>query len=630
MKSQEKKEAGSAREEIDRLVMGGESRRAQSLLRELWKRDPGPKTAGFVVSRFERLRPTLAVRPCRIAILRSFTVEPVVPVLRAAAMVNGIDPVVWVGSFNAYAQEILDEKSSLYSFAPDIAILAVQTRDAAPKLWHAFTELFPAEVREVAGSVTESFERLVQAFRSRSKAHLVLHSFEQPSFNSHGVLDSQAEISQGETIWQINRELRRLSQKHPGLYFLDYDGLVARSGRQNWHDERKWLTSRMPITAEHLIDLANEWMRFIHPLTGKICKALVTDLDNTLWGGVIGEDGMGGIQVGAEYPGAAYLALQRVILDLYQRGIILAVCSKNNPAEAMEAIEHHPGMLLRPHHFAALRINWKDKASNLREIAQELNIGIDTLAFMDDSLIEREWICVNLSEVTIIDLPDDPMLYAETLRRSAVFERLSLTGEDRERGRYYAEERLRTELRDGVYSLQDFYRSLMMEVEISSPTVETVARIAQLTQKTNQFNVTTRRYSEQEIAGLARSREWGVCAIRLRDKFGDSGLVGVAISHYRNATCEIDTFLMSCRVIGRTVETAFLASIAEHAIARGAKRLIGRFIPTRANAMARELYPSHGFTCASEGDDGLCWEFDLTRGAILWPEWIKRRFIEGD
>ena len=631
MKSEQRKEKElrTLREEIDRLATAGESRQAQALLGKLWKQEAGPKTAGFVVSRCETLRPTLRLRSCRVAILRSFTVEPVVPVVRAAAMVGGIDPVVWVGNFNAYAQEILDENSGLYAFAPDIVLLAVQTRDVAPRLWNDFTELSQAEVGAAIGGVIETFENLIEAFRSRSKAHLVLHSLEGPLFNSQGVLDSQVETSQAASIREMNQELWRLSHKYPGVYVLDYDGLVARYGRQNWHDERKWLTSRMPIRAEHLVDLANEWLCFIHPLTGKICKALVTDLDNTLWGGVIGEDGMGGIQVGAEYPGAAYQAVQRVILDLYQRGIILAVCSKNNALEAMEALEHHPGMLLRPHHFAALRINWSDKMRNLNEISKELNIGIDALAFLDDNPIEREWIRGSLPEVTVIDLPEDPMGYATVLRQSPVFERLSITGEDRERGRYYVEERLRTELRDSAYSLEDFYHSLMMEVEISSPTVETLTRIAQLTQKTNQFNVTTRRYSEQEIADLVRSRDWGVYAIRLRDKFGDSGLVGVAINHFTDGVCEIDTFLMSCRVIGRTVETAFLASIAENAKGREAERLIGSFIPTKANAMAKDFYPSHGFTCTSEGDGQVRWEFDLTRGVIPWPQWIKRHILEG-
>ena len=363
------------------------------------------------------------------------------------------------------------------------------------------------------------------------------------------------------------------------------------------------------------------------PLDRKVRKALVTDLDNTLWGGVIGEDGMNGIRVGEEYPGAAYQALQRAMLDLYQRGIILAVCSKNNLSDAMEVFEHHPGMLLRPQHFAVLRINWNDKAQNLREIAAELNIGIDALAFLDDNPVERQWVRSQLPEVTVIDLPDDPMGYAQALRDNPVFERLSLSTEDRERARYYAEQRLRTELEQNVASLEDFYQSLQMEVEISLVTTETLARIAQLTHKTNQFNLTTRRYSEQQIAGMAADRDWRVYSLRVRDRFGDNGLVGVAITRYQERICEIDTFLLSCRVIGRTVETAILATIAEQARIKGSESLIGWFLPTKKNAPAKDFYSSHGFTCTLEEDGKSRWEFDLTRGDILSPSWFKRQVL---
>jgi HAD superfamily phosphatase (TIGR01681 family) len=211
-----------------------------------------------------------------------------------------------------------------------------------------------------------------------------------PALPSHGIFDAQSEVGQATAIREINEKLRQIARGHNGVYILDYDSLVARHGRVRWHDERKWLMARLPVSAENLVHLAKEWMRFIHPLSGKICKALVTDLDNTLWGGVVGEDGPDGIQLGPEYPGAAYQSLQRVLLDLYRRGIILAVCSKNNTSDAMEVLEEHPGMILRPRHFAALRINWNDKAENLREIAAELNIGIDSLAFLDDNPVERE------------------------------------------------------------------------------------------------------------------------------------------------------------------------------------------------------------------------------------------------
>ena len=332
---------------------------------------------------------------------------------------------------------------------------------------------------------------------------------------------------------------------------------------------------------------------------------------------------MDGIKLGATYPGAAYRALQRVMLDLYRRGIILAVCSKNNPPEALEAIEKHPGMLLRPEHFAALRINWRDKAANLREIANELNIGIDSIAFIDDNPVEREWVAGQLLDVTVIDLPTDPMKYAAALRESPVFERLELTDEDRARGRMYAEQRMRSDLQEAAGSLEDFYRSLAMKVDIEPVNAKTLARAAQLTQKTNQFNLTTRRYTEQQLEALS-SPQWRKYVIRVADRFGDNGIVGMALTRTENDVCEIDTLLLSCRVIGRTIETAFLAALASDARRAGANVLLGRFVPTKKNAPAKDYFKSHGFAMIEEKDGVSTWELPLER-APAPPPWIELR-----
>ncbi len=357
------------------LLSSGSAVAAHARLAELWRKESGAASAAFITSRFEQLRDRLALRPYRVAFLRSFTVEPAIPLLRASAFLGGIDLSVHLGDFNAYAQEILDENSSLYQFAPDAAVLAVRTVDVAPDLWQAFADLSPDEAEEASRRVCNSFAQWIRAFRKRSQAALIVHNLEQPTRPVQGVLDAQCEANQATAIRKANEGIRRAADEHRGVYVLDYDGLVARHGRLCWQDERKWLTARMPIAADQLLHLSREWMRFLVPLTGKVAKALVVDLDNTLWGGVIGEDGMTGIKCDAEYPGSAYQVLQRAMLDLSKRGILLAICSKNNLDDAMEALNSHPGMLLRPKHFAAMRINWLDKAQNLRDIASELNIG---------------------------------------------------------------------------------------------------------------------------------------------------------------------------------------------------------------------------------------------------------------
>jgi FkbH-like protein len=617
------------RKEVDDFLAAGSAKLAALRLAELWRRESGTGTAAFVVSRFEKLRDQLSLLPYRLVILRSFTVEPAIPLLRAAAFVNGIDLTVQLGDFNAYAQAILDRESSLYKFAPDGVILAVRTADLAPDLWQEYADLDADAVGAAVKRVSNSFQQWIRAFRERSQAALIVHNLEEPARPSAGLLDAQLESGQSAAIQQINQELRRVAGEHRGVYVLDYDGLVARHGRLRWKDERKWLIARMPIAAEQLIQLSREWMRFLVPLTGKIAKALVVDLDNTLWGGVIGEDGMQGIKLSAEYPGAAFQALQRVMLDLARRGILLAVSSKNNLEDAMEALQSHPGMLLRPKNFAAMRINWNDKSQNLREIAAELNIGIDSLVFMDDNPVEREQVRAALPEVTVIEMPDDPVEYAAALRECMAFERLTLSAEDQQRTSFYVAERERSQAEQTFQTKEDFYRYLEQEAEIATVMPATLARISQLTQKTNQFNLTTRRYSEPQIADMAAKPEWQVLSIRVRDRFGDHGLVGVAITRDEKDVCEIDTLLLSCRVIGRTVETALLSYLAQAAGARGRSRLAGKFLPTKKNAPAREFYAQHGFQLHTQNAEGSLWELDLKQHPIAFPEWIKLNKIDG-
>ncbi len=619
------------RGEVDGLIAQGAFDLASRRLAELWRRDPAPATASFVTSRLEPLRDglqnqtrdKLALTKFKLAILRSFTVEPIVPLLRAEAFACGIDLEVHVGDFNTYVQDLLDSQSPLYRFAPNATVLAVRTDQAAPELWRDFADLAPEAAQAAAERVVRGYEQWIGAFRKHSQAALIVHSLERPPSPSLGVLDSQSETGQSGLIRQINRGLRRIAAGFHGVYTLDYDALVARQGSEHWHDERKWLTARLPIAAGHLLQMAREWMRFIVPLSGRTAKVLVVDLDNTLWGGVIGEDGMAGIKVGSEYPGAAYQALHRALLDLSRKGILLAVCSKNNLDDAMEALENHPGMLVRAKHFAAMRINWTDKAQNLREIAQELNVGIDALAFLDDNPFEREQVRAALPEVTVIDLPKNPLEYASAVRNCAAFERLTLSAEDQQRTEMYAAQKERAGAEQTFQSKEDFFRFLEQGAELDPVSDLTLARVAQLTQKTNQFNLTTRRYTETQIAEMAKQPDWHIFSIKVHDRFGNHGLVGVAITHDAGEQCEVDTFLLSCRVIGRTVETALLAHLAESARQRGRKRLVGWFLPTKKNAPARDFYQEHGFERQETNGAGSLWTLDLPSSRLRCPDWIK-------
>lgn len=618
------------RKQISQCIGERNGLAARGLLSEYWKREKGPAAAAFVASSYNELRGNFNLLPCRVAILRSFTVEPVAPLLQAAAFIAGFDLTIHIGDFNSYAQEILDPESGLYEFKPDAVVLAVQTRDIAPDLWSDYSGLSESQRVAAVNRVVHQFADLIRVFRANSEAHLIIHTLEEPVVFGQGLLDSQTLDGQSETIRHLNKELRKLARTQPGVYILDYDSLVARHGRCAWHDERKWLAVRMPVTSSHLIDLAEEWIRILHPLTGKVAKALVVDLDNTLWGGVIGEDGMDGIQIGPEYPGASYQELQRVMRDFYHRGILLAVCSKNNLDDALEVFDKHPGMILGRRHFASMRINWQDKVQNLREIASELNIGLDALAFLDDNPVEREQIRAALPEVAVLEIPPDPFGYASALRTCPLFERLVLSEEDKQRGGYYVAQRERLELETACASKEGFLRSLQQEVEIAAVDSATLARVAQLTQKTNQFNLTTRRYSEQEVAEMVSRRMRNVFSVRVRDRFGDNGLVGVAITFDQGNVREIESFLLSCRVIGRSVETAVLSYIAQDARNRGLAQILGRFLPTKKNAPARDFYTQHGFSLDRTDTEGSLWTLQLSNGIPACPEWIKLTIRQKD
>ena len=608
------------RKELDRATKAKDASLAWALMFELWSNFPGPASASIILTELNALKDLdekVGAKPFNVCLLRSFTAEPIIPTFKAASSLAHIKLNVNLGQFNTYSQDILSPESLAYAPNTHCVILAVQTRDIAIDLWLGQGAIERERVKEVVNN----FESLIDSFRSKSDAYLIVHNLQQPAWPSAGILDLASKDSQRDAICQINRGLISLAAKYQGVHILDYDALVARYGRANWSNESRWLSMRLPVAVENFHHLSDEWLKFIVPMSGRVAKALVVDLDNTLWGGVLGEDGADGILLDGEYPGAAYQALQQVLLDLSQRGVILAVCSKNDEAEAMKVLNSHPGMHLRPDNFSVLKINWEDKATNIRAIAQELNIGTDAIAFLDDNASERLWIRQSLPEVCVIDLSDDPMTYADTVRAAPVFERLKLSSEDKQRSRQYAELRQRKDLQARMGSLEDFYRSLNMQLDVFYATPSDVSRVAQLTQKTNQFNLTTQRYSDADISKFLDDTSFDIFASRVKDRFGDSGIISVAIVEIDGTKARLDTFLLSCRVIGKTIETAILSVIAKELEGRGIKLLISNYLATAKNSPASNFLPDHGF---KENKNSM-WQIELPASKLKVPEWIKTR-----
>ena len=619
------------RSDVDAAIAEGDPVAARTLLERLWREHQGPAAASFVNSRADRLPADPHQHAATVAVLRSFTIEPVVPVVQAAAAVNRIDLRVHVGDFGTYGQDLLDPSRPLYTeWNADVVILATQTRDVVPELWDRFGELSPEDVDKACDQVIDQFTGLIEGFRRLSGATLVVHNFEEPAATTLGIADRAAVRSQRSAIHSLNERLGDLVDAHRDVHLLDYDSLVARAGRVRWHDERKWESAKMPIRSEHLTDLADEWLRFIQPAIGRIAKVLAVDLDDTLWGGVLGEDGLEGIRVGPGSSGAGHQALQRSLLDVRARGVLLAVCSKNNHADALEALDTHPELLVRANSFAVIRANWESKVDNLRAIADELNVGLDSIALLDNSPYECDLVRRALPEVTVIELDQPPTTDNNPIAGNPLFERLRLVDEDRARSEQYAQQARRREALEASDSLESYLHSLGTVVNVSTASRGEVVRVAQLTQKTNQFNVTTRRYSEQEIDEFVTGDDSHVFVAHAKDRFGDHGIIGVVIVRTAESSWTIDTMLLSCRVIGRGVETAMMADVVDRAQRAGVMSIEGQFIPTSKNSPARDFFSATGFQQITDdpttdfADIGITsWRWVVGSQVLAAPAWIK-------
>jgi len=555
--------------------------------------------------------------PLRIAFLRNITIDPIVPYLKFYCYQEGIKADIYMGDYDNIIQDAADGNSSLYQHHPDIIALCIRTR------YQVDTDKGTDRIRSNTGAILDTI-------REHSNATILLHNFETPVYPGSGILSYQNRDGQVSIFREANSALLDVVSEYDNAYIVDIDLLQSVIGYHNFIDNRYWHTAKMPYTREAFILIAREYMKFIRALKGKTSKCLVLDCDNTLWGGIIGEDGLNKIEIGTTYPGSAFQEFQQAVMGLYGRGILLAICSKNNEQDVMVVLEKHPDMVLRREHFATIRINWNDKMSNLREIADELNIGLDSMVMVDDSEFELNMVKQLLPEVKTIHLPGDPSSYADILNSCGLFDILTLSEEDSKRNEMYRAEagrkRAKTEFQS--MTLEDYYRYLEMEVIIRNVDEFSVPRVAQLTQKTNQFNLTTRRYTESEIKELADDKNSEVRYLRLSDRFGDSGIVGVAILRYQGGEALIDTFLLSCRVIGRGVESILLKDCIGKATLRGCEKLLGVYVPTNKNRQVEKFYDTIAFSPVELNSNESRYAFLLGRGSPSLPGYFKSVCIE--
>lgn len=541
----------------------------------------------------------------QILLLGQCTTNYLPPLITAWAWAEGLLVNVRDGEYDQVVQELMRQ-----DVAPDAVVLLP---------WNQ--RLLGVDKRTMAARTEDEMAFLHQAWgqvdRLRSKLVQVSYDWAGP-----GALGYALSARRGGDIALVQQMNAALHAALPaGAFFVDLEHLSAWHGKSRFYDERNYHWLKQPFSPEGLSVLARNIGTGLRVLTSSRRKVLVLDLDNTLWGGVVGEVGPHGIAVGGNPEGEAFLAFQKHVKRLKESGVLLAACSKNNDADAREPFEKNEMMVLRLDDFAAFHASWESKPARIRQIAQELNLGLDSFVFFDDNPAEREHVRVELPEVTVPEVPAEPALYVRSLLDTLAFEAVDLTSADAERAEQYHAEASRKRVQIEAASPEQYLASLEMRAEVQPVNASNLDRVVDLITKTNQFNLTTRRHARPTVEGMAGTERSVCLAVKLTDKFGDYGLVAVVLGTAENETClRLDTWLMSCRAMGRTVEHFTMNQIASDAKARGYTSILGEYLPTAKNVPVQSLLADFGFQPIA-GRESL-WVLDLA-GFIEHPTQVK-------
>ena len=553
----------------------------------------------------------------RLAILASSTVDHLQPAIRVAAFRRGVVVETYVAPYGQYRQEILNSASGLYSFAPDVVLLALESTQTQVQLpLEASWEEAEASVEQYVAEWSAYWRTLM----TQLGVVVLQQTLVPPAQRLFGHYDSCLPAAPSTFIRMLNHCLRQRAARQRVL-LLDAESLAATVGLGQWSDPALWHHAKQAISPVQAPLYGEHVGRILASLRGLASKCLVVDLDNTLWGGVIGDDGLAGIELGyGTATGEAFQSFQHYLKRLQQRGVILAVCSKNNKETALEPFEHHPEMVLKPEDFAIFVANWEDKATNLQTIATRLNIGLDSLVFFDDNPAERAIVRQFIPSVAVPETPDDPARYIQCLSDGGYFEAVSFSQDDAHRAEQYRTNIQRQELKSQTHDINSFLQRLNMELTLTPIDGISLQRATQLINRSNQFNLTTRRYTETQVSAMIENPDIQCWQARLKDIFGDNGLISVLITKNKpldnQAGLYIDTWLMSCRVLGRQVEHAILNLLVEQAYQQGRSFLLGEYIQTAKNEMVRRHYERLGFKLleeAQEDDDERqnLWKLEL-------------------
>ncbi len=562
-------------------------------------------------SKLRRQLQNHSCRDLRIAVLRGSTVNEMIEFAELFLLVEGFRCTFYQSEYNKYYEEAVLDSERIVNFRPDIVYVHTSCMNL-----QGWPPLSATEVDHEA-FVAAEFSRFQQIWHSLQQnvgSHIIQNNFELPPFRVLGNLDSIAYGGRAKFVNRLNLEFANEALHDPRLFVQDVNALSAALGSRNWFDWERWYSYKIMTTPAASLALARSVTAIVRALYGRSRKCLVLDLDNTLWGGVIGDDGPENIKIGRETAVAeAYTAFQEYCLMLRSRGILLAVCSKNDEETAKQGFEH-PDSVLKLSHFSAFRANWEPKHENLTAIAKELNLGIDSLVFVDDNPAERALVASQLPMVAVPDVGSDVTQFIPALEAGGYFETVRVSAEDFSRADTYAANSQRALLKSKFRDYGEYLDSLQMTAEIDAFKPVYLDRITQLTNKTNQFNLTTRRYTAAEIQKMSLDPAYITLYGKLTDAFGDNGLVSVIVGRKDGSTLHIELWLMSCRVLKRDLELAMLDELVTRAQAAGIETIVGYYYRTPRNSMVADHYRRLGFECESQDPDGgqSMWRLQLT------------------
>jgi len=536
----------------------------------------------------------------KMAFICGGSAETYLPQLRLMSAARGHPFMPMIGTFSGFSEDILDPSSELYAFKPDMVLLHPTPLDCVPPpLPSRDQKEFLRQAEAEAGR----FLHLCEILHERAQCEVILTNFEHPWEDPLAGLPP-GELTHSAFVSRVNDLLA--ASKPSFVHLLDVASLASAYGRDRWHDSRLWHHAKQPCSLDGMVYFARKFAGLVAAIRGSGTKCVVLDLDNTLWGGEAGEDGVEGIRLGeGSAEGEAFKAFQAYLLGLKKRGILLAVCSKNDERVMREVFASHPEMVLKPEDLSCFMVNWESKADNCLEIARNLNLLPQALAFIDDNPAEREIVRQFVPELRVVEMPDDPSLFPATLERAFLFESVGLTDEDLKRADYYHAENRRREHGEKVTDFHSYLTSLVMVAEAVPYQACDAARISQLFNKSNQFNLCTRRYTEKEIRDTIENPDVLSVQVRLADRFGDHGLISMAHAvPVGNATARLENWVMSCRVLKRGVEQLLCNLLVSEAQRRGLEQIEFDFYPTAKNGLVKDLYAQLGFQKSMDLDQG--------------------------